>query len=72
MLHSIAPQTFIAPDMLHTEGRCPECGTVREMKDGAIGLLHYRAQDEIKQTLIWTCSPLCILGFEHSSFMGRA
>jgi hypothetical protein len=72
VLHTIAPQAFIAPEMLHTEGRCPECGTQRLMRDGVVGLLHYRHDNEIKQSLIWVCTPLCILGFENSQFMGKA
>ncbi len=72
MLHSIEPGAFIAPDMLPTMARCPHCGTECALSDGVVGLLHYRFENELRYSLVWVCQPLCILGFEHSQFMGRA
>lgn len=72
MLHSIEPRAFLASDQLRTFARCPHCGTECAVSDGAVGLLHYRLEDELKYSLVWVCQPLCILAFEHSGFMGRA
>ena len=72
MLHSIEPGAFIPPELLPTTARCPCCGTESAMSDGVVGLLHYAVKDEVKYSLVWVCRPICILGFEHSQFMGRA
>ena len=72
MLQSLEPRAFIAPHLLRTIAQCPHCGTERTISDGVVALLHYSVEEELKYSLVWVCHPLCILGFEHSRFMGQA
>lgn len=73
MLHSISPAAFIAPEILHTEGTCPNCTTQKLICEGVVGNLHYyrKTDNAIVQALVWVCSPMCILAFEAKQYMGR-
>lgn len=71
MLHTISPLAYLSPAHLHDQGKCPECGQRKQLQEGVVGFLHYQDNGGIAHALVWVCSPLCILNFENSRYMGH-
>lgn len=72
MLHSCKPLDYIPADRLAEPAVCPDCGERATLAIGVIHLGHYSADGQVKNGLIWTCSDMCFLQWEHKQFMGNA
>jgi hypothetical protein len=71
-MHTADPAAFIAAERLAQPAKCPECNAPAILAIGRIHLGHYKANGEVREGLIWTCSDACFLSWEPSQLMAQA
>jgi hypothetical protein len=74
MLHCSKPADFgLTSKVLAKKVNCPECGKSIPFGAGKLHIGHYLDfNQQLCAGIVWTCSDLCYLTSENSSFMCKA